>query len=606
MADPKLRVIGGADTPSTKSARKSTAAIGGFRFRDDGWLEALVNGGWVTVCSPLCGIALTRDPDGRQWGRLVEVRDPDGRNHRVAISCRLIAGRGETALETLLGLGLQLEPGSEARNALLRYLQAISSNDGSPLKRALAANRTGWHGQTFVLPDRAIGGDDLVVYQPTSALVAAIRQRGSLEQWQETVARPAAGNSRLVLSLSAAFGATMLGAFNYPEGFGIHLRGSSSAGKTTALELAGSVWGGGGLTGYRQSWHATANGIEATAEAHCDLLLCLDELGQVRPEDAGRVAYQLSTGTGRQRALSDGMGASRREWRLIYLSTGEIGLADKLREARTPQRMMAGQAVRLIDLPADAEAGYGIFERVPEIENRPSATPRERGRAFADRLVAAAQSNYGTAGPAFLEKLVADRNSAIEQARQVMDMLAEQLPPGDADGQVQRVARHLALIASAGELATALGIAPWPAGEAIRAVQHCFGDWLKSRGSIGSAEADDAVLNLRAIIERDGASRFQRVLTTEPVPNRLGFIREDNGDIVYLIPPETWKSLMTGRDPGHAARFLLERGILYPGEGNRPQRKERLLKGAHPQRVYAVRHSALFHDAGDSEGGTNG
>jgi putative DNA primase/helicase len=518
----------------------------------------------------------------------------------------LIAGRGETALETLLGLGLQLEPGSEARNALLRYLQALTSNDGSPLKRALAASRTGWHGHTFVLPDRAIGGDGLVVYQPTSTLVAAIRQRGSLDQWQETVAQPAAGNSRLVLSLSAAFGATMLGALNYPEGFGIHLRGSSSAGKTTALELAGSVWGGGGLTGYRQSWHATANGIEATAEAHCDLLLCLDELGQVRPEDAGRVAYQLSTGTGRQRALSDGMGASRREWRLVYLSTGEIGLADKLREARTPQRMMAGQAVRLIDLPADAEAGYGIFEHVPEIEGRPSATPRERGRAFADRLVAAAQSNYGMAGPAFLEKLVADRNSATEQARQVMDMLAEQLPPTDADGQVQRVARHLALIAAAGELAIALGIVPWPVGEAVRAVQRCFEDWLKSRESIGSAEADDAVLHLRAIIERDGAARFQRLDSTDPVPNRIGFIREADGDIVYLIPPETWKMVMAGRDPGRAARFLLEKGILQPGEGNRLQRKERLLRGANPQRVYAVRHSALFHEAGDNEGGTNG
>src|SRR5690606_13240001 len=130
---------------------------------------------------------------------------------------------------------------------------------------------------------------------------------------------------------------------NYPEGFGLHYRGGSSAGKTTALEVAGSVWGGGDLGGYSQSWHATANGIEAMAEGHCDVLMCLDELGQVRPEDAGRVAYQLSTGIGRQRALSDGTGASRRQWRLIYLSTGEISLEDKRREARTPIRVMAGQ-----------------------------------------------------------------------------------------------------------------------------------------------------------------------------------------------------------------------------------------------------------------------
>ena len=66
-----------------------------------------------------------------------------------------------------------------------------------------------------------------------------------------------------------------------PAGGGIHFRSASSTGKSTALHVAGSVWGGGDATGYVRSWRATANGLEGVALNHCDTLLCLDELSQL-------------------------------------------------------------------------------------------------------------------------------------------------------------------------------------------------------------------------------------------------------------------------------------------------------------------------------------
>jgi hypothetical protein len=60
------------------------------------------------------------------------------------------------------------------------------------------------------------------------------------------------------------------------------------------------------------------------------------------------------------------------------------------------------------------------------------------------------------------------------------------LPKG-ADGQVSRVARRFGLVAAAGELATGLGVLPWPEGEAERAAARCFGDWLRARGGAGPA-----------------------------------------------------------------------------------------------------------------------
>ena len=65
------------------------------------------------------------------------------------------------------------------------------------------------------------------------------------------------------------------------ESGGFHYRGDSSGGKTTALKLAASVYGG---TSYLQRWRSTDNALEATAAQHSDCLLILDELAQTDPK----------------------------------------------------------------------------------------------------------------------------------------------------------------------------------------------------------------------------------------------------------------------------------------------------------------------------------
>jgi uncharacterized protein (DUF927 family) len=529
---------------------------------------------------------------------VVYVHNPDGGVNRWAMPAAMLASsRGDAFREVLMSLGAHIEPGARAGQALHRYLSATVDLGGADLPRAIAASRTGWHGKAFVLPDGGFGGAECVVYQSSSEIRAAIRAAGDLEDWRETVAKPAAGNSRVVLAIAAAFAGPLLGPLGI-EGAGIHLRGGSSEGKTTALVVAGSVWGGGGLNGYKQSWQATANGIESMAEAHCDLLLCLDEMGLVKADDAARVAYQLASGIGRQRALANGMGASRREWRVFVLSTGEISLADKLREANTPQRMMAGQAVRLIDLPADAGQGFGLFDVPPKIPGQANGgTPKDRGAVFARVLNDAAGAYYGTAGPAFLEGFLADRDDSVVQARRIVAAFVDK-HAGGAHGQVQRVARTFGLLAAAGELAIAYGVVQWAGGEAIRAASACFAAWLRHRGNDGAAEIEGAIAHLRTTIERD-AVRFQKFASAEPVRDRLGFVRDDGGDTEYLILPEMWKVLMAGRDPRRVARDLADRGILKRDSEMRPDRKERLPGMKRTQRVFVVGHNALFDDGSD-------
>ena len=149
----------------------------------------------------------------------------------------------------------------------------------------------------------AIGSsDELVVFQNAHGIEPAFAVAGSVDEWRESVAALAAGNTRLVFALSVAFAGTLASLVGEDSG-GFHLRGKSSSGKSTALRVAASVWG---EPTYVRVWRATANGLEGLAAMHNDGLLILDELSQCDPREAGEAACLLANGQGKSRAQRDG------------------------------------------------------------------------------------------------------------------------------------------------------------------------------------------------------------------------------------------------------------------------------------------------------------
>lgn len=426
--------------------------------------------------------------------------------------------------------------------------------------------------------------DERIILQTDGSFTYYLGKAGTLAEWQQEVARYAVGNSRLVLSISAAFAAPLL----YPTGNesgGFHLRGASSTGKSTALIVAGSVWGGGGMRGFVRTWRTTGNGLEAMAEGHCDMLLCLDELGQVDAAQASEIAYMLANGTGKVRAGR--YGGSRRiaEWRLLFLSSGEISLADKIAEGGRGRRVAAGQEVRVVDIPVDTGCGLGLFE---DLHGFPSAD------ALAQHLKHAAMKFYGTAQRVFIPHLERQFAEIAPTANgYVAEFLKEHVPTG-ADGQVMRVARRFALVAAGGEMATAYGVVPWPAGEATKAAAKCFRDWLTGRGGLQPTEEMEGVAAVRRFIEMHGTSRFEpmgengdgeSVIRTI---NRVGFRRSDgNGGTEYLVLPEAWKSeVCAGFDATMVAKALVGRGLLI-GRGGKTSDFQRL-PGFGPTRCYRL------------------
>lgn len=518
----------------------------------------------IWICEPLHIRANTRDERGSDWGRLLEWRDRDGRLHSWAMPCEMLAGSGEELRAALLREGLNITSDPANRRRLLDYIAW-----SRPGVTARAVTRTGWHGPAFVFPDRTLGDTDAepIHYQHTAAEGVRLGTAGTLEGWREHVAAPCAGNSRLVLAISASFAASCLSLLD-AEGGGLHFRGGSSAGKTTALNVAASAWG---PAAYVRTWRATDNALEGVCALHTDLPLCLDELGELPAKVAGATAYMMSNGSGKGRARRDGSARAAARWRVLFLSTGEIGLADLIAEAGG--RARAGQAVRVLDLPADAGAGLGLFERLPA-----GMTPG----AFADKLKDAAATHYGHAGPAFVARLVSQYAEARDDLRTARDVIAARLAPADAAGQVRRVAQRFALIAAAGESATELGFTGWPEGEAEGAALACFQAWIGARGTAGAAEPAAMLRQVRRFLESHGESRFalwEGDAKDRPTINRAGFRKPapDGSDFEYFVLSEVFKAeVCAGFDPKAVARVLTEAGALMPGGDGSATRRERL------------------------------
>ena len=170
----------------------------------------------------------------------------------------------------------------------------------------------------------------------------------------------AVGNSRLAFALSAAFAGPLLHPLGQ-EGGGIHFVGSMGGGKSTIAKVAGSVWGGNGRQSYALSWSGSDSGHEAIASRANDTLLVLDEIGRADPTLLGMIIYQSLNGTGKNRADVDSNLREVIVFTIMVISTGELTVSEAISASPRSGRVMAGQLVRLLDIPADGRRKVGRF-----------------------------------------------------------------------------------------------------------------------------------------------------------------------------------------------------------------------------------------------------
>ena len=505
------------------------------------------------------------------FGRSVKFKNRYGETVTLNLSDAKDLGAGSNVVRRLLlDRGFQSEERSPNKlGSLAEYLLKMKA----PRKQLV--RKTGWT-QTnegryyFVRPDKVIGDGDNqeIVYQSNSEEPAPIIRHGTFKDWQERVSKYAPYSSRIVFAMSAEFSAPLL---ELASGLGsqlFHFVGTSSCGKSTALEMASTIEGdlkGGKLP----NWDTRKGGLENSCLDANDGIFFLDEIGVCdKPREIPNWIYTICHGMGAARANSNMTAKARRTWTLLGLSTGEVGLREiaVINNANTH----TGQEIRLANIPADVGAGFGIFEYVPP--------EFESSFRFVEYLKTERERNNGHALDIFLERLVSLRNENEPELRAFLDSKIREFVEANTvtqyHPQIKRVCRYFGLVAVGGALASGAfdnylgagnittwknGGNDWKQSDAWRCAQTCFKAWLNDHGNPYNSNEEDTFIEEVISILTSQRNRFIGLQEPCTVSNLIGWF--DNG--CYLIPAESYKKdILKGKPFKRSTDILIKRGLL--------------------------------------------
>lgn len=529
--------------PEAASAQSSDRTLpDGFAMFPDGIYELPVkeNAEPIFICTPLRVDAMFADQGGKGWGRLIGVKSADGRWHEIPVTNANLMRRPTDVVATMVDHGLELAAGKHTKERLLNLLRAWK-----PDQRLRTVNRMGWvddSHKSFVLGSTLIGTDDVLPLAPSVGIGAGLISAGGADDWKENVGMKCRGNPLMILAVSLAFSGPLLAALGLTGG-GLHFRGASSSGKTTLLNLAASVWGDRRLI---TQWRATSNGLEAMAAALNDMLLPLDEIAEISARDLHGAIYMLANGVGKARMTKDVTLSDQARWRLALISSGEISVEEKLKEAKLDTK--TGHEVRLIDIEADSRA-YGVFD---DLHGAVS------GASFAEGMQQLVRVHHGAVGIEFVKALIANETVAKHDILELLvrghanSWLAKL--PSAPDGPISRVAKRFAVIGAAGAIATKFGLTGWGDGEAENAAEQAFNDWYDRRYGAKREAVESFVKPLQDFL----AANLNGLPDLKSLPAK-GYDPEGWRDATRAyLPTMTWSKLFPGANSNVAAKALAD------------------------------------------------
>jgi putative DNA primase/helicase len=525
--------------------------------------------------------ALATDDNG-EWGKLLEWLDYDGQAVCWVMPTRYLFDE-KLLLPELLKRGLHISDQKDGRQLLRAYL-----NRQTPHNRARLVSRFGWQdgANVYVLPDETIGDACEIEFLPLEVKKNPYKVSGTVEEWINHVGKYCAGNSRLIFAVSTVLASPLL-RFTGDQNCILHFVGASGKGKSTAGYVGTSI--AGHPKTLEMTWNNTTNGFEGTCAERNDGAMNLDEIGQANPNIVGDVIYMVANGVGKGRMNRDSTMRAVNHWRMLAISTGEVGLAEKL--AMANKQMFAGQEVRLLEIPADAGAGMGIVETLHGFESseRLIMTLNENARLY-----------HGAVFREFISKIASiDPQPLVEALRLKRDAFVADVVPEGASSQVLRAAHIFGLICTAGMLASDLGLTGWTADEAKNAAVACFNAWLIKRETIDDLEIARGIEQVMQTIATQDA-RFEEIDAPFPVANKLGFKEEvrhgagiDSLIWEYYIYPEAWKKeVCRGFNAQTIGRAMAERGWLRR-DGTKLNPVKRLGRYGR-KRMYHITSPAFF------------
>lgn len=445
--------------------------------------------------------------------------------------------------------GMLITAKSGLRSLLADHLQRSGNRELWSI-----ANATGWQYGAYIMPDASIIGrpERPVLFNGRSAAAKGYCVKGTVESWKGSVAKLAYRNPSMMLGIACALSAPLIGLAG-ADGFGVHLFGGSSAGKTTTANAASSVYGE--PDALKLTWYSTALGLVNEAAAHNDGFMPLDEIGQGGNRRAvAESAYALFNGVGKIQGAKEGGNRDLKRWRAMAFSTGEIDLESYIRA--DGGKINAGQLVRLLNVPiSKATEFHGYAD----------------GKAHADAMKDGYQNNFGAIGRKWIAYLAEHREQAVKIVRDSERRWLSLLPP-EASEQVRRVASRFAILDAA--LCLSSDLTGWDESVSHDALLHSFNAWVGEFG-MGNREAKAWVEQATAFLQQFGLSRYLPYPDSDPrdlpIKNLAGY-RVTNR-VTDVIAFHTWPTVFkdeiaAGANYTAFAQALADAGMLdKPSKG---------------------------------------
>jgi putative DNA primase/helicase len=545
-----------------------------YEQRTNGLYISNKNAEFEFLCGPIKVLAITRDSENRHsYGRLIEWTNIDNKVIRhVFQGKQLLNDNGRQLKEVLVDSGLHTSSRRYTWDLIFTYI-----NQTIPNERLICSVQTGWLNNSFITPDWCIGNEnEPVIYAGDKQNL--LMSKGTLTDWQQHVAPLCQQNPMLIFAICTGLAAPLLQKLNW-QSCGFHLYGKSKIAKTTVLNLAASLYSD---SDFSYSWRSTANGLEVIAATHNDLLLCLDELHQAQAEDVDQAVYMLANGISKIRSNKESTFATKSKWRLLYLSTGEIGLEEKLSSIQ--KNIKAGQEIRFIEVPATRE--HGIYDQLHQY-----ASIQQFSKAIWD----ATKQCHGTFIPEWIKKLT-ELDNLDRRLGDEVDAYQNSWIAKNAGNQVKEVTKRFALLAAAGELAITLGLLPWPKGEVERSIRLTYNTWVDNRSSEADSEDEKIVVKLPIAMKRWRSQLIQPGKKLEKKHSGYSLVSETG--TTWLL---TREAFIQGLDIRYSnqvvqiARALKEKGWLVNNE-NRLTFKKYIEGGLAGGRYYKLLVDEIVND----------
>lgn len=240
------------------------------------------------------------------------------------------------------------------------------------IEKALKVERLGWIKGRFIHP---LDSGEIMIVPPSNGdkqIIEAFQVEGTLETWKETVFERVKRHPKVLFLIFSSLASVILKDLGV-DSFIVDLSGSTSQGKTTALQVARTVWGTKGLI---NEWNATRVSVERKAAFYNSFPLYMDDTRKADERILQSIVYQFSGGKSKGRGSLTGQ-QDESTWNNILISTGEISLTDFAEKAGGA----VARIIPLVDEPFD-QIEYMFFHRIYE----------------------AIGANYGAPGLAFIQR----------------------------------------------------------------------------------------------------------------------------------------------------------------------------------------------------------